>query len=57
MAPSPPSRTKEELLALIQPMAWELQNGDPDVVREAQLLGQMGLLYDEIFATDPDGEP
>ena len=48
---------RKELLALISPMAWELQNGNPDVAREAQLLGQMGLLYDELFALDPDGEP
>jgi hypothetical protein len=54
--PSTPDR-REQLLALIQPLASELQNDNPDVAREAQLLGQMGLLYDELFAMDPDGEP
>jgi len=54
--PATPDR-REQLLALIKPMARELQNGNPDVAREAQLLGQMGLLYDELFAMDPDGEP
>lgn len=38
-------------------MASELQNGNPDVAREAQLLGQTGFLYDELFSKDPDGEP
>jgi len=36
-------------------MALELQNGNPDVLREAQLMGQIGLLYDKLFAMDPDG--
>ncbi|MFZ4108814.1 MAG: hypothetical protein ACOYK4_07380 [Candidatus Planktophila sp.] len=55
MNPATPGR-REQLLAQIKPMAWELQNSNPDVAREAQLLGQMGLLYDELFAMDPDGE-
>jgi len=53
--PSPPSRTREQLLAKIKSMALELQNGNTDVVREAQLMGQIGLLYDKLFAMDPDG--
>jgi hypothetical protein len=52
-----PARSKEELLALIKPMAREYQNGNPDLARQAQLLAQMSLLYDELFAQDPDGEP
>ena len=51
------ARSKEDLLALIKPMAQEYQNGNPDLARQAQLLAQMSLLYDELFAQDPDGEP
>jgi hypothetical protein len=55
--PSLASLTREQLLALIKLIARGLQNGNPDVAREAQLLGQFGLLYHEILPMVPDDEP